>query len=77
MLRGIMVWTKEELQEQLTQWKQALLRVSGGKSYTIGSRALTLQDVAEIRTTITFLRDELRALSGESGPIVVVGRVRR
>jgi len=71
------IWTSEELIAQLATWKNALLTVSGGKGYTVAERTLTLQDAAEIRTTIQWLEAELRKLDGSHGPVFVSGRVLR
>ncbi len=59
------IWTKEELHSLLAHWKAAYKAAATGKSYTIGGRSLTRQDLSEIRNQIDFLGRELRAL--ESG----------
>lgn len=71
------IWTREELDEQIAAYKKAFLRVSKGKSYTIAGRTLTLQDAAEIRSTLDYLQREYNKLRGHCGPVVVTGRVQR
>ncbi|BBD08492.1 uncharacterized protein DFE_1766 [Desulfovibrio ferrophilus] len=51
--------------------------MSRGKAYSIAGRTLTLQDAAEIRTTIEWLDAEHRKLIGQSGPVFVTGQVVR
>ena len=45
------IWTEPELRELIAAWKQAWLRASTGKSYTIGGRTLTRYDLDEIEAT--------------------------
>lgn len=59
---GMSIWTRAELLELISQWKKAYLAVSSGKSYTIGGRSLTRQDVSVIRAQLESLARELDAL---------------
>lgn len=56
------IWTKSELLELICQWKKAYKAVSSGKSYTIGGRSLTRQDVSVIRAQLDSLARELDAV---------------
>ena len=56
------LFTRTELQTALADWKKAYLAVSSGKSYSIGSRSLTRQDVATIREQISWLSAQLDEL---------------
>jgi len=60
------IWTRTELTEAIDRWKVAYLAVAGGKSYTIGGRSLTYQDVATIRKELDRLETELAALDGQA-----------
>ncbi len=71
----VSVWTKTELEEQITLWKTALKQCSMGKSYTIGSRQLTRQDISDIIDMLDYLTGELAAVeTGTRGPVLVQGR---
>ena len=56
------VWSREELLLLIADWKAAYNAVASGTSYSIGTRSLTRQDVAEIRDQLDFLQRELEAL---------------
>jgi hypothetical protein len=69
------IWTREELLEQIALYKRALLKCASGSSYTIGTRSLTRQDLPDIRAHLSWLANELAALSGRRGPLIVQGRI--
>jgi hypothetical protein len=69
------IWTREELLEQVALYKRALKQCASGSSYTIGTRSLTRQDLPEIRAHLSWLANELAAISGRRGPLLVQGRV--
>ena len=71
------IWTRAELTEQITLYKNALKACASGASYTIGSRQLTRQNLAQIREHLAYLSGELAALDGRRGPIIVEGRIPR
>lgn len=73
------IWTREELLELIADWKAAYKAVSTSKSYTLrDGRSLTRQDVAEIRSQLRYLEQELAKVSGlPAGPVFVAGRVPR
>ena len=56
------IFTSEELIEQISAWKGALLAVSASQSYTISNRTLTKADLPEIRNTLIFLEKRLTNL---------------
>jgi hypothetical protein len=58
--------TLSEAQTQLSAWEAALLAAASGKSYTIGDRQLTRQDVEEIRGTVTWLERKIKTLTAEA-----------
>jgi len=71
------IFTSEELTEQITAWKAALLAVSASQSYSISNRTLTKADLPEIRNTLTFLEKQKDATAGRTGPYFAAGRVLR
>lgn len=52
------IFTESELTTQIAAWKQALLALSSGQEYTIGSRRLRRSDLPEVRNTLQFLQAE-------------------
>lgn len=71
------IWTRKELDEQITIYKKALISCASGSSYTIGSRSLTRHDLADIRAHLAYLAGELAALDGRRGPVLVQTRIPR
>lgn len=71
------IFTADELTEQITAWKAALLAVANAQSYSMAGRQLTKADLPEIRSTLRFLNDELNTASGHTGPHITAGRVKR
>lgn len=69
------IWTRVELDEQIALYKDALKKCASGASYSIGSRSLTRQDLPRIREHLAYLADELAALQGRRGPVMVQARV--
>lgn len=59
------VWNRQELIENIALWKRAYRAVINGKSYTIGARSLTYQDLDKIRAELKNLEAELEALDGK------------
>ncbi|MFC4102921.1 DUF6148 family protein [Paenibacillus xanthanilyticus] len=55
-------WTLEEAQAALGQWKQALMAVSTGQSYTIGGRSLTRASIKDIKDMIDYFANEITKL---------------
>lgn len=49
------IWTRPELEEQISIYKAALKACASGASYTIGTRSLTRQDMAAIRDHLDYL----------------------
>lgn len=68
------IFTREELLEQIGEWKNALRACQAGRSYTIGSRQLTRYDLSEIWAQLDRLKAELDALDGNGGPHIVQAR---
>ena len=71
------IWTREELLEDIALYKRAIRACASGSSYTIGTRSLTRQDLAELRRHLDYLTFELAALEGRRGPVLVEGRIYR
>jgi hypothetical protein len=62
------IFTLAEIQEQKVQWKAALLALSTGKSYSIGTRTLTRNDINDVKTTLEWLdQKEISLTTGRSG----------
>lgn len=74
---SIRIWTREELLEQIADWKEALKKCAAGQHYKIGTRELTRYDLADIRKMLDYFTDELAALEHGRGPVIVQGRLRR
>lgn len=74
-MKNTSIWTKEELQEQIVAYKAALLACASGKSYTIGSRTLTRADISDIRKQLDYFANEIAALEGRRGLMLVSGRL--
>lgn len=68
------IWTKEEIDEQIKIYKDALKKCASGASYTIGSRSLTRQDLPDIREHLSYLEKELANLTRGRGPRIVAMR---
>ncbi len=68
------IFTPEEIAEQKTAYKKALMALSTSQEYAIGKRRLVRADLPEIRNTLAFLEEEERKLSGTSGPVMLAGR---
>lgn len=58
-------WTRAELIELISLWKEAYKSVIRGKSYTIAGRSLTYQDLATIKAELGHLQAELDASEGK------------
>lgn len=71
------IWTRAELDEQISLYKRALKACASGASYAIGSRQLTRQDLPRIREHLAYLAGELAALDHGRGPIIVEARIPR
>ena len=67
------LWTKQELSEQIAEWKKALKACASGKSYSIDNRTLTRQDVSVIMDTLDKLQAQYLQLShnGRRGSVMV------
>lgn len=65
------LWTREELLLALAEWKAAYRAASHGKSYTVGERTLTRQDIGDIRDQLDYLQRRLDSLTRGAGPVRV------
>ncbi len=71
------IYTQEELNQEISDWKKALSAVRHGREYMIGSRRLTRNDLKEIREHLEWL-DRQRSKAGTGcGMTVLVGRPAR
>jgi hypothetical protein len=71
------IFTVQELDEQISAYKQALLALAVSQSYKMGDRQYVRADLPEIRKTLLFLDQERSKLTGGFGPKFVIGRVSR
>lgn len=71
------LFTEQEIDEQITAYKQALTALAVSQSYKIGGREYVRADLPEIRETLKFLDLERKKVLACSGPKFVIGRVRR
>ena len=69
-----MIFTTEEIAEQMKAYKAALTALSLGQSYRIGERWLTRADLPEVRRTLEWLGAQEQALKGGNRMRVTVGR---
>lgn len=60
-------WTLEQAQEHLATWLAAETACAGSQSYTISGRSLTRANLAEIRRSISFWRNECERLQAGHG----------
>lgn len=72
-------YTLDEARQELSLWKEAKRAAATGKSYQLGSRQLTRQDLAEIDRQISFFAKAIDSLSAgtSGGPVRAVARMRR
>lgn len=75
------LFTSEELDNQISAYKQALLDVASGQSVRFSNggtdRLLTMADLPEIRKTLEFFQSEKLKTAGMFGPQFLPGRPRR
>ena len=71
------VFTLQEIEEQITAFKRALMAISTGQEYSIGNRRMTRADLPEIRNTLDWLAAEKRKIQTQGGPQILVGRPKR
>lgn len=71
------VWTEEELDQQIEEYKRALSACSRAQSYTIAGRTLTRADLPKIRSHLEWLKRQKEVLQGYPGPIKRRGRPKR
>lgn len=58
-------WTRSEIIENIALWKKAYRAVIFSKSYTIGNRTLTRNDLDEINAELKRLQGQLDELEGK------------
>lgn len=78
------IWTIEELDAQIAEWKAALAAVASGRDYTIGGQTVRHHSLPEIREQLRYLDEERATLlaaqargSRLPGPLIVRGLVQR
>lgn len=71
------LWTRQELEALIKEWKNALMSAASGSSYKIDGRELTRQDIDDIKKMLAYLEDELDKLDGQGGLTIVIARPRR
>ncbi|MBL3582613.1 hypothetical protein [Oleidesulfovibrio alaskensis] len=72
------IWTLEELNGLIEEWKQALKAVASGRSYSIGGQSVSHYSLSDIQQQLSYLEGERSKLLAEqsgkprrSGPIAV------
>ena len=68
------IWTLEELDQQITAHKKALLALSTSQEYMVEGRKLVRADLPEIRNTLDWLAKERAKLTGSRPHVIVAGR---
>jgi len=58
--------TEAQAQTQLDLWIACDTAISTGKAYTIGNRALTRADAAEVRGQLTYWRRAVKTLAAKA-----------
>lgn len=58
--------TLERAETHLNAWLDAELKVTGGQSYSIGSRSLTYANISEIRKQIDYWSNQVSELKIEA-----------
>lgn len=71
------IWTLDELEEQIAEYKAALKACSKSQSYTVGQRTLSRADLPEIRRTLRMLEHEKRRIESGPTPRTLKGKPRR
>ena len=66
------IFTEQELNEQIAEYKKALKACAANKSYSIAGRSYTRQDIPELITALEWLDNQKSELEGNNFP-----RVRR
>lgn len=69
------IWTKEELQKQIKEYKEALLACTSGKSYSIGSRSLTRSDMQEIKNMLDYFEGELNKINNVQSSFIARAKI--
>lgn len=71
------IYTREELQAEMSLWKKALSACATGKSYSIDGRSLTRHDLPSIRQHLAWLQDQLAAIDNRANTYFVRPMFRR
>ncbi len=71
------LYTREELETQIAQVKEAISACISGKSYTIDGRSLTRQDLEDLRAHLNWLYGQLAEMTGRASTILARPRIRR
>ncbi|NOX35898.1 MAG: hypothetical protein GXP56_19580 [Deltaproteobacteria bacterium] len=71
------IYTLEEIEQEISDWKAALNAVRHGKEYSMGARRLVRSDLPEIREHLEWLSSQKAGLENGSRVVVRQGRVAR
>lgn len=78
------IWTLEEIDAQIAEWKAALQAVTTGREYTVGGQTVRHHSLPEIRDQLAWLdAQRARLLAASRGraarpfPVAVRGRITR
>ncbi len=71
------IYTLEEIEQEISDWKAALNAVRHGKEYSMGTRRLVRSDLPEIREHLEWLAGQKTGLENGSRVVIRQGRVAR
>jgi hypothetical protein len=73
-----MIFTLTEVNEQIADYKKALMAVSHSQEYRIDGKRMTRADLPQIIKTLEWLDNEKsKIVNNSSGPHILSGRVNR
>jgi len=68
------IYSLEEVEQEISDWKAALNAVRHGKEYSMGTRRLVRSDLPEIREHLEWLSSQKAGLEDGSRVVVRQGR---
>ncbi len=71
------LYTLDEVEQEISDWKAALNAVKNGKEYSIGARKLVKNNSAEIIETLTWLSKQKAEIINGSRVVLRQGRIAR
>jgi len=71
------LYTLDEINNEIAEWKAALNAITKGQQYTIGARSLVRADLSEIRTHLEWLETQQSKTTGSNRMYINQGVVAR